>query len=246
MSTSKKPVIGVCPLVDYQRKSLWMLPAYFGGIVQAGAIPFMLPLTTDKQDLEQLLDLCDGLLITGGQDVSGKVYGATAEDAKLIGETSPERDAQERLLLKLAMQRDLPVLGICRGIQIINTLLGGTLYQDLPTQHPSDTKHHGEMPYSAPVHTVSVAAGTPLADYVGEGELAVNSLHHQAVREVSPELKVMATSEDGLVEGLYHPGMRFLWAVQWHPEYSYKTDEASQQIFNAFVGACVHQELIWV
>lgn len=244
---AKKPVIGVCPLVDYQRESLWMLPGYFGGIMQAGGIPFMLPLTTDEDSLSQLLTSCDGILITGGQDVAGDVYGCTdAAQRELIGETSPARDTEERLLLKLAIERDMPVLGICRGIQIINALLGGTLYQDLPTQHPSEIDHHGKPPYDKPVHTVTVLPNTPLAACVGAGELAVNSYHHQAVHEVASSLKVMATSEDGLVEALYHPEMRYLWALQWHPELSYRTDEASRSIFKEFVDSTVRLELMWV
>lgn len=244
---SDKPIIGVCPLVDYQRDSLWMLPGYFEGIEQAGGIPLMLPLTKDEATLEQILLKCNGLLITGGQDVGPELYGCADKEAiKLVGETSPDRDIEERMLLKLAMAQDMPVLGICRGIQVINALLGGTLWQDLPTQNPSDVNHHGTAPYDKPVHTVQILPNTPLADYLGARELPVNSYHHQAVKTLAPKLEAMAKSSDGLVEALWHTEKRFLWAVQWHPEFAFKTDDASRQIFSALIDATYPRELIWV
>lgn len=235
----KKPVIGVVPLVDYQRESYWMLPGYLGGIEAAGGLPLVLPLTSDEAALRQLLGMCDGLLITGGQDVGPDVYGVDDPQARaLIGETSPERDAMEAALLPMAIAADVPVLGICRGIQVINALLGGTLWQDLPMQMPFIVEHHGHAPYDVPVHAVDVLPDTPLAACVGAGELAVNSYHHEAVREVAPELTVMARAEDGIVEAVWRPASRFLWAVQWHPEFAYKVDEPSRRIFSAFVAAC--------
>lgn len=246
MTVNKKPIVGVTPLVDYQRESLWMLPGYFEGIEQAGGVPFMLPLETNEDTLEQLVDMCNALLITGGQDVSGEVYGCSAADSKLIGEISPERDAQERTLIKLAMDREIPILGICRGIQIINSVLGGTLWQDLPTQHPSKTTHFGGKQHDAPAHKVTVLENTPLAAYIGDGELAVNSYHHQAIKDLAPSLDAMAISEDGLVEAVWCPTKYFLWGIQWHPEFSFKIDDASRKIFEAFIGATVPFELEWV
>ncbi len=239
MGMARKPVIGVTPLVDEQRESYWMLPGYFEGVLEAGGVPMMLPLTDDVGVLARALDACDGVLIAGGQDVAPEVYGVIApEAAALVGETCPERDQMEAALLGVAIERDLPVLGICRGIQVINALLGGTLWQDLPTQRPSDVEHHGHAPYDVPVHTVEVAAGTPLAAAIGAGEHAVNSYHHEAVRELAPGLEAMAFSPDGLVEALWRPASAFLWAVQWHPEFAHRVDEASRRIFSAFVGAC--------
>ncbi len=238
MATIEKPIIGVAPLVDEQRESYWMLPGYFEGILEAGGVPVMLPLTDDAEVLGRALSACDGLLITGGQDVAPELYGEAAPEAvALVGETCPERDRMEAALLPLAIERDLPVLGVCRGIQVINALLGGALWQDLPTQRPSGIEHHGTPPYDVPVHTVEVMAGTPLAEAIGAGEHAVNSYHHQAVRRLAPGLEAMAASPDGLVEALWRPASRFLWAVQWHPEFAHRVDEASRQIFSAFVAA---------
>lgn len=233
-----RPVVGVVPLVDYGRESLWMLPGYLDGVTEAGGLPVVLPLTDDPETVEQLMGMVDALLVTGGQDVGPDVYGLDdpAERA-LVGETSPERDRMERLLLGAALERDTPLLGICRGIQVVNALLGGTLWQDLPTQHPSDVEHHGRPPYDVPAHTVEVLPDTPLAACVGAGELAVSSYHHQAVRDVAPGLSPMAVSGDGVVEALWRPASRFLWAVQWHPEFTHRVDAASRAIFSALVGA---------
>ena len=140
MEENKRPLIGLVPLMDYQRASYWMLPGYMQGIEEAGGVPVMLPLTADKAALARLADTCDGFLFTGGQDVTPSVYGAA--QTALCGETSPERDAMETELLALARAKDKPVLGICRGIQFLNAALGGTLWQDLPVEYPSEVNHH--------------------------------------------------------------------------------------------------------
>ncbi len=231
-----KPIIGLVPLVDDERESLWMLPGYMQGAEEAGALAVMLPLVTDEADLACLSGALDGLILTGGHDVSPSLYGAAVSPA--CGAVSPERDAMERVLLRLALARDLPVLGICRGHQFLNAALGGTLYQDLPTEHPSPVNHHRGRPYDRPVHPVRVLEGTPLARAVSAGALPVNSYHHQAVRDLAPGLTPMAVSEDGLIEALCMPGKRFVWGVQWHPEFSFRSDPASRAIFRAFAEAC--------
>ena len=218
----KRPLIGIVPLVDAQRESYWMLPGYMRGVEQAGGLPIMLPLTDDDAALRQLADTCDGFLLTGGQDVSPALYGAAPAPA--CGETCPARDAMETKLLALALEQDKPVLGICRGIQFLNIYLGGTLYQDLP--------------YDAPVHSVTLVPARPLYQLLGKCELAVNSLHHQAIKTLAPGLAAMAVSEDGLTEAVCLPDKRFVWAVQWHPEFSFRVNEDSRKIFKAFVGAC--------
>ena len=231
----KKPIIGVTPLFDRERDSYWMLPGYLEGLEQAGAIPIVLPLPEDLDDLPQLVSLCDGLLFTGGQDVSPALYGEAPKPT--CGEVCPARDRMEQTLLHLALERDLPVLGICRGIQFLNAVLGGTLYQDLPTEYPFQTQHHMPPPYDRAVHTVTLQPGTPLAELLGTEHIGVNSYHHQAVKTLAPCLTEMAWSEDGLIEAVCLPGKRFVWAVQWHPEFSFRVDEHSRKIFGAFVAA---------
>lgn len=234
----KRPVIGAVPLVDHKLESLWMLPGYFDAVSEAGGVPVMLPLTDDPEALSRALDVVDGAVVTGGQDVGPALYGEKGTDAAaLCGELCPERDAMEALLVPMLVERDVPTLGICRGIQVINAVLGGTLWQDLPRQRPSEVEHHGKAPYDQPVHVAEVLAGTPLAACVGAGELPVNSYHHQALREVAPGLAVMAEAPDGVVEAVWRPASCFLWAVQWHPEFAHKVDEPSRKIFSALVGA---------
>ena len=231
-----KPVIGLIPLVDEGRSSLWMLPGYMEGIANAGGLPIMLPLNDDGADLAQLCGMCDGILLTGGHDVSPEVYGA--EKLDVCAACSPERDRMETKLLRYALDADKPILGICRGIQFLNAALGGTLYQDLPTQHPSDISHRQTAHYDVPTHAVSILPGTPLAEVLQADTLMVNSYHHQAICDLATPLTAMAISPDGLVEAAHHPGHRFVWGVQWHPEFAWKSDPAARAIFKAFVEAC--------
>lgn len=212
-----------------------MLPGYMTGIAQAGGIPLMLPLTSDREALDQLAYGLDGVLFTGGHDVSPSLYGEDVLPA--CAACSPERDAMEKILLDLVLERDMAAFGICRGIQFVNAALGGTLWQDLPSQRPSAVEHHMQPPYDRAAHRVGIAAGSPLHDLLGADELAVNSYHHQAVKDLAPHLEVMAVSEDGLVEAVRLPEAHFVWAVQWHPEFSWRTDEASRRLFAAFVRA---------
>ncbi|QSY58748.1 gamma-glutamyl-gamma-aminobutyrate hydrolase family protein [Bifidobacterium imperatoris] len=191
------------------------------------------------------LDAKDGISADIGCREAGAADAADAADianssARGRSEVlSPERDRMESLLLPAAMALDKPILGICRGIQFINKYLGGTLWQDLPSEHPSAVEHHMNPPYDTFGHSVSLIPGTPLASlFAGQSEIAVNSYHHQAVREAAPGLNVMAVAPDGVIEALYRPASRFLWAVQWHPEFLYKVDARSQAIFNAFVKSC--------
>lgn len=228
------PVVGVTPLWDEEKQSLWMLPGYLDGLRQAGCLPMILPLTKEPEEIDQILSMVDGILLTGGQDVSPELYGETPA---LTGEICEMRDAMERLLLKKAMVLEKSVLGICRGIQFINAALGGSLYQDIPSQRPSAVEHHQCPPYDQPSHEVALVQGSPLQTLLGQEKLLVNSYHHQAVKRLADGLEVMARSEDGLVEAVWKPDQSFLWAVQWHPEFSFRTDAASRRIFDAFTGS---------
>ena len=232
----KRPVIGLLPLFDTEKDSYWMLPGYLRGVEKAGGIPVILPPRGEAETLRVLLDRLDGLLFTGGQDVDPALYGQAPSER--CGQLCPERDRLEKDLLPLALERDLPTLGICRGIQLLNAVLGGTLWQDLPAEYPSGISHRVNGPGCDEAHRVTVTPGTPLAAVLGEGSLFVNSHHHQAIRDLAPPLREMARSEDGLVEAVYVPGKRFFWAVQWHPEMSLDVSPASKKIFSAFVSAC--------
>ena len=235
---TNKPLIGVVPLWDEEKTSLWMLPGYMNGIETAGGLPIMLPLTTDKAALEQICRTVNGLLFTGGQDVSPDLYREVKNDC--CGEICLPRDQMEAVLFSLfVMEMNKPAFGICRGIQFLNALLGGTLYQDLGTQFKIGPPlvHQQKPPYDKFSHKVNITLDSPLYKLLGADEITVNSCHHQGIKELSGELVCMAEAEDGLVEAVYIPGRKFAWALQWHPEYS-PNDEHSQKLFAAFVNAC--------
>ncbi len=231
----RKPVVGVTPLWDEEKESIWMLPDYMEGIRFAGGLPVILPFTEDIQEVRQLVKQCDGVLLTGGQDVSPALYHEEPLAGLVV--TCPKRDTLEKLVLQAAIESEKPVLGICRGIQLINVFLGGTLYQDIPTQHPSEITHRQQAPYDRPVHEVSLVQDSPLQILLGQESLFVNSSHHQAVKALAPGLVPMAFSPDGLTEAVYLPEKPFFWAVQWHPERLFRKDEGNGRIFRAFIDA---------
>lgn len=240
-----KPIVGVMPLWDAEKNSLWMLPKYLDGVTLAGGIPFVFPFIdgdSEAEDLKRLAEMCDGFLFTGGPDVSPALYGEDVLNDTVF--CVEKRDRMEQIVLAQAMVAKKPILGICRGVQFINVVLGGSLFQDIPVQHPSGVNHRQEPPFDAPVHQVEIVKDSPLwkcllGAEAGQKErlLPVNSMHHQAVKDVAPKLDVMAVSEDGLIEALYMPDYPFLWAVQWHPEVTVWTNENSRKIFRAFVEA---------
>lgn len=231
-----RPLIGIVPLVDEKKDSLWMVPGYMNGVTRAGGIPVMLPLTSDSSVISRLLDEVQGILLTGGHDVDPRIYGE--EPVPECGPKCLERDSMEKELLDQALKKDMPVLGICRGIQFLNAYLGGTLYQDLPSQFDSSVEHHMSPPYDVPVHSVSINEDSGLYKVLKTDKLEVNSYHHQAIKDKAESLKVMAVSEDGLIEAVEMPDRRFVWAVQWHPEFNYLKDENSLKIFEEFVRQC--------
>ncbi len=234
-----KPVVGVLPLWDESKDSIWMLPGYLDGLLFAGAVPVILPFSADESVLDRITDVCDGFLFTGGHDVSPALYGEKPLCG--INDVCEKRDALELAVFRRAAAADKPVLGICRGLQFINAAMGGTLYQDLPSQRPSDISHRQQPPYDIPSHTVKVEKDTPLYKYLQTDNLDVNSSHHQAVKNLAPGLLPMAFSPDGIVEAFFGSEQRFLWAVQWHPERLFRKDEYNGMIFKAFVEAMQDQ-----
>ena len=238
----KKPIVGVIPLFDEERDSIWMLPGYMEVLQLLGAVPIILPLHMDKEDFLRVSEMVSGYLFTGGHDVSPSVYGEKQHAG--CGAVCTDRDSLEAMIYQYALEADKPVLAICRGIQLINALEGGSLYQDLPTEFTGThiVEHHMEPPYDRTVHKVSIIKDSPLYQILLKDTLAVNSYHHQAVNRKADKLSVMAVSEDGLIEGLYRPDKRFIWGVQWHPEFIYQKDEDQRKIVKEFVRACEYEE----
>ena len=196
----------------------------------------MLPLTSEEETIDILLGTIQGILLTGGHDVCPSTYGE--DKIPQCGATCRERDKMEHILLGRALGRDIPVLGICRGIQFINVFLGGSLYQDLPTQRPSCTEHHQKPPYDVPVHELELMDNSGLFRLLNRKSLSVNSYHHQAIKEKARPLKIMAVADDGIIEAVEMTDKKFVWGIQWHPEFSYKSDENSRLIFEEFGRFC--------
>ena len=203
---------------------------YIESLARAGAGMRWVELSDPEQAVQDALT-CDGLLLPGGGDMDPKFYGQARIPA--CGEPNLLRDAAEPLLLRAFLAADKPVLGICRGIQVMNAVLGGDLYQDIkPFEH---LPHNDRW---AKVHTVTVRRGTLLSRILGQDTVLVNSQHHQAVDRVAPGFTLAALSEDGIVEAIEKPDARFCLGVQWHPEWLSDADPAMQGLFDAFVNAC--------
>lgn len=221
------PVIGLTPQYDIQKNRIWMRHQYTGCITASGGLPVLLVQYTDQKDISAAADMLDGVFFTGGPDVHPKFYGE--EVLPECGEISETRDLFELSLYAEAVRRDMPVFGICRGIQLINVAAGGTLHQHIPG--------HSDGIF----HTVRIASGTLLGDILKTGSLTVNSYHHQAVKITAPGLKAAAAAENSgilLTEAVWCPEMRFNLSVQWHPEYTYDEDPYSGKLFGAFISAC--------
>lgn len=233
---NQRPRIGIMPVYDKKVNDWWMLYPYMTAVEQAGGVPFMFPQTTDEEVIASLLAVSDGLVFPGGQDIDPAMYGQ--EKKPCCGELLEELDQMESLVFPAALELRKPILATCRGAQILNVLCGGTLYQDLAEEYPSDLNHDQKTPYSESVHSVTVKSGSLLHKITGTETLQVNSLHHQAVARVSDRFIVAAEAPDGLIEAISMEDQPFVLGVQWHPEWMMETDEMSRKIFGAFMDAC--------
>ena len=210
------------------RERVALNTAYVRALEQAGLAPLAVPTMLAAERAGAALAAVRGLVLTGGEDVSPDRYGATPHPR--LGDVDPVRDAAEVALIEAARTRRLPILAICRGIQILNVALGGTLYQDLDSERPGPVAHSDETSE----HAVRVAAGSLLERTLGMRSATVNSRHHQAIRDLAPGLNAVAWADDGVIEGAEPADAHAPWivAVQWHPE-----DLTERALFDGFARA---------
>ena len=234
-----QPVIGLTldsePPGGYSKTHPWyaLRENYCSAVVAAGGLPILLP--HEPERAADYLGLIQGLVVTGGAfDVDPALFGATAKHASVT--TKDRRTAFEFAITQGAIAADKPVLGICGGQQLLNVVLGGTLIQHIPDEVPGALAHEQPNPRTEPGHKVAIAPGTQLHRITQSDELAVNSAHHQAVKDVAPGVVIDATAPDGVIEGIEDPRRRFCIGVQWHPEYG--LSEGDKRLFAAFIAAC--------
>lgn len=243
-----KPLIGVTPDFNAGDRKEWggreatffLRARYIRAIEDLGGVPVILPLAEDPADRRRLLKDLDGLLLTGsGPDLAPALYG---ERQRYKFQVMSRRRAEFELdAARRAAAADLPVFGICGGMQAINVAFGGSLIQDIASQVESPLPHRQRGAATTLSHAVEVAPGSLLRRIVGQARIRVNSSHHQSVKRVAPALVASATAPDGVIEAIESPRHRFLLGVQWHPEFLYDRHAFHRRLFTAFLNAARHR-----
>ena len=214
----------------------WQLIAadYIRAVERNGGVPILIPNVKNMEDMSLVLDKIDGLLLSGGHDVNPRTY--KERNSGKAGNFDNIRDHQEIFMTEYALEKDIPILGICRGLQVLNVTLGGTIHQDLPSAgflaHSMSNSLRNE-----PSHSLKILEDSPLYEIFKRDEIWTNSYHHQGINELGKGLKVAALSEEGLIEAVYLDGKKFALAVQWHPEMMYDNEEMNL-LFKKFIKAC--------
>lgn len=231
----KNPLIGITS--DYDeingQPSFFIKKGYVTAVEDSGGIPVLL-CPTNETTVFRFINLIDGLLISGGGfDIDPKYYGEESHPG--LGKTIPDRSDFEIQLLKGAVEKKVPVLGICGGHQLINVYFGGTLYQDIPSQCKGAINHKQPTPSDNSYHSIKIYPSTKLSKITGTDSTAVNSTHHQSIKEIGNGLKVSAVAEDGMIEAIEFDGDDFIVGVQWHPERLYAKEYSSRKIFEEFI-----------
>lgn len=222
-----KPIIGITPNHSYEKQEYSIHADYAAAIEKAGGIPILL---LPHQSLPAFLD---GIVLSGGGDIDPLLFGE--EPLCQSGEIDPLRDAYEMRICKEALEQDLPMLGICRGMQVMNIVTGGKIYQDIGVQAGTPLKHIQQAPRSYGTHSILVEENSLLTDLWENKRTIVNSLHHQSCSDLGESFRAIAKSTDGLIEAIEHEGCAFAVGVQWHPE-AMKTEEMGL-LFAAFLRA---------
>lgn len=234
---SQKPVIGIVTVHDESPiPRIFTNEHYPKAVIRGGGIPVMLPVTTDREVLQQFTGLCDGFLFSGGQDISPMKYGEL--QSRLCGSTSLLLDDFQIPLMQMVLESRKPFVAICRGIQVLNVALGGTLYQDVTEYSEKTVKHIQEANRGDVTHPVEIQEGTQLYDLFG-GQIWTNSFHHQALKKVAERLTVSARCPDGIVEAVEVKDYPYGMGIQWHPEGMLPYDDAMLPLFQELVRASI-------
>ena len=215
--TAKLPIIGVSGTCDSDGDPR-VKATYVKSVLRAGGVPVILPINGDPEVIKNMIASIDALLLTGGEDIDPMRY--SEEPSPLLGPINPERDEFDLLLIKYAMERQIPIFGICRGHQILNIAFGGTLYQDLATQVKNNKllKHRQQAPIWYGTHQVELEENSILAKILGKTSIVANSYHHQAVKDLAPGFVITGKTSDGIVEAMEMKGNPKIFSVQFHPE----------------------------
>lgn len=231
-----KPIIGITIDMGEEGKQ-FIKKEYVRAIIRAGGLPFLIP-SGIEEDAVQVTDRIDGLLLTGGDDINPLLF--DEEPHPGLGKVTPERDTTELVLARLMLACDKPILGICRGLQLLNVAFGGTVYQDIYHQHEGPLlQHRQQAPHHHPSHYVQLEKGGILEEIAGCDRILVNSFHHQAVKDVPAPLMVTGVASDQIIEAIESTDHQFVLAVQWHPELlAANGDAVSLRIFEQFIQNC--------
>lgn len=232
MTELSTPLIGLTTYGRNQENRFTLPAEYVDGVRRAGGIPLLIP--PGEAQLEKLLPHLNGLILTGGGDLDPELYGGQPHET--IYSIDPERDRSELALTRRVLESNLPTLGICRGLQVLNVALGGTLIEHLPDV-VGQAVAHKEQPHGPIPHPVQIQAGSRLAEITRSEQIETASWHHQALKQVALGLNVVASAPDGTIEAVELPDHPWLVAVQWHPELTAATDASQQRLFDALVEA---------
>jgi len=227
------PVIGIIGYRNQSNQAIALRQTYIDSVLRAGAIPVILPMLTDDEIIRKTLRRIDGLILSGGGDVNPAVYGAQRKPE--CGESDEIRDQSELMFIRLAKEMNMPIFGICRGVQILNVSYGGSLIQDIPSHFGIEMERHRQPePYDMLVHPVHLTRGGLLNRITGLDSFMTNSMHHQSVADLGGSLVVDAVSEDGVVEAVCDSRNDAVFGVQFHPEFFSGTHDYAQKLFDYF------------
>lgn len=230
------PLIGITCGEDYAMDNYFLRHYYVKVVEAAGGVPILLPPVSRNFARETYLSTIDALILSGGVDVDPVFFGE--EPIKGMGEITPIRDQFEITFIKEFYNQKKPILAICRGVQVLNIALGGTIYQDINSQLENCLKHSQQAPKWYATHDVNLVTGTKLSKISSQKEWRVNSFHHQAVRQPAPGFVVSARAKDGIIEAIESRTHKFALGVQWHPECTWENDTGSFLLFKALIAAC--------